>query len=584
LRKERYESKQYKSEQYKAHGLSHTYDGELLFRDAEVVLHPGDRIGLVGPNGVGKSTLLRLLAGAERPQTGQVTRAPHTTVGFFTHQRLDGVAARGGLSLGAYLAEGLGELHAVRDRMSRLETRLAETGGGDGGDGGGGDCGGDDGGAERAADLLAEYGAVQERWTALSGWTADSRIAEIRDRLGIAHLPADTPLGSLSGGEQARVLLGRTLLGRPDVLFLDEPTNHLDADGTVWLGRYLEAFPGAVFVATHDRAFLDAAVSRIVELDGIHEEPQHYPGGYTAYRAEKARRWEALLLDYEAQEKYRRRLEEDIERTKGHALGLESATRDSSQRRYAKKVAKKAKAREQRLQRQMDGVRWIAEPQTRPELVLAFPGAAERRGEAVLTAAGLSLKLGGTVLLDQVDLRVEAGDRVVIGGPNGAGKTTLLRVLTGELAPDAGSAAAHAPVGVLAQSLAAVPARTSVIDFFRSRVPVYIDQAERLLTGYLFGPDDWDRALGELSAGQVRRLLLAALVNSGAEVLVLDEPTNFLDFDALDVVEEALRAYQGTLVVVSHDAYFLDRVLGVAAPGRGPVRRWQVGAGSVAEG
>lgn len=568
---------------YKAHGLAHTYDGELLFRDVEIVLNPGDRIGLVGPNGVGKSTLLRLLAGIERPQAGQVTRDPRTTVAFFTHQRLDGVP----VTLGEYLSEGLGELHAVNRRLRRLEALLAR---------------GDDG--RDAEDLLAEYGAAQERWTALRGWSAENRISQIRDRLDIAHLPADLPVTALSGGEQARVLLGRTLLGDPDVLLLDEPTNHLDAEGIAWLGRYIAAFPGAVLVAAHDRAFLDTAVTAIVELDGIHDEPQHYQGGYTEYRAEKARRWAALLLDYEAQEKYRRRIEEDIERTKGQALGLELSTRDSGQRRYAKKVAKKALSRERRLQQQLAGARWIAEPQTRPELVLAFPGASAQPGAVVVTGRGLSVKLGGSTLLDQVDLQVRSGDRIVVAGPNGAGKTTLLRVLTGELVPDAGEVTVAAPVAVLSQSLADLPAAVSVIDFFRSRVPVYVEQAERMLTGYLFGPQDWQRRLGELSAGQVRRLLIAALVNSGAQVLVLDEPTNYLDFDALDVIEDALRAYQGTVLVVSHDAYFLDRVFddaagrtaaepdgagedaapGSAAPVRSVPRRWRVGEGRVVEG
>ena len=550
---------------YKAHGLAHTYDGELLFSDVEIVLNPGGRIGVVGPNGVGKSTLLRLLAGVERPQCGQVSREAHTRVGFFCHRLLDGdahSATIADVTLGAYLSEGLGELHAVAMRMRELEPLL--------GDG--------------SPELLAEYGAALERWTALRGWTAEPRIAEVRDRLDIAHLPAETPLKRLSGGEQARVLLGRTLLGEPDVLVLDEPTNHLDADGIVWLGRYLAGFSGAVLVASHDRAFLDAAVTSIVELDGIHDGPQHYQGGYTAFREEKARRWAALLVEYEAQEKYRRRLAADIEATKGQALSVESSTRNDRMRRYAKKVAKKAKARERRLEQQMQSMRWIAQPETRPPLVLAFPGvAALDAREPVLSCSGVSVKLGGRLLLDRVDLRVEAGNRIAVGGPNGAGKTTLLRVLTGALAPDDGVVAGSGRVAVLPQTLDDLPSRATVIDFFRSRVAVYVEQAEELLTGYLFGPDDWGRRVGELSAGQLRRLLLAALVNSGAEVLVLDEPTNYLDFDALDVVEEALRAYQGTILLVSHDAYFVARVLEGGGAQRGPARWWAVGEGAVVE-
>jgi ATPase subunit of ABC transporter with duplicated ATPase domains len=405
----------------------------------------------------------------------------------------------------------------------------------------------------------------------------------------------------VSGGEQARLTLARLLLSNPDVLVLDEPTNHLDADGAAWLGEYLTAFPGGVLMVSHDRALLDRAVNHIIELDGIHEEPQYYTGGYTGYRREKAHRWQTLLLDYEAQDKYRRRLEADIERTMGHADYTQQLTTDSTLRRYAKKVAKKAKARERRLERQLASARWIEQPQTRPKLVLAFPEESDPHEpdrtdgarDVTLTARGLSAKRGGRVLFDGLDLDLRRGDRVLISGPNGAGKTTLLRILSGEIEPDTGivelpslvpspqAASSIAPhgVGTLPQthdSLRTGPTgTTTVFEFFRRHVPVYAEEAESMLDGYLFAPDQWGARLRELSAGELRRLLLAVLVNSPTRVLLLDEPTNYLDFDALDVIEEALRAYSGTLVTVTHDRYFADRV--------GFTRYWSVGDGGLEE-
>jgi ATPase subunit of ABC transporter with duplicated ATPase domains len=335
------------------------------------------------------------------------------------------------------------------------------------------------------------------------------------------------------------------------------------------LQEWLRGFGGGVLVVSHDRALLDALVTRVIELDGIHDEPQDYPGGgYTAYRAEKQRRWERLLLDFEAQEKDRRRWEADIERTKEQSLGVEltvlSGWGAPHQRRVARLVARKAKVRERRLRRQMESVRWIAQPRTRPPLTLAFPADEAEPGAVVVKVRGLTVAYGQRRLLDDVDVDVRRGDRILVTGRNGAGKTTLLRAV---------AAAGVEDVAVLPQTSDGLRTDVTVMDFFRQRVPVYMDDAERLLAGHQFGADLWSARTGSLSAGELRRLLLAVLVNSPARVLVLDEPTNFLDFDALDVVEEALRRFRGTLVTVTHDRYFAEAV--------GYTRRWHVVDGAV---
>jgi ATPase subunit of ABC transporter with duplicated ATPase domains len=526
----------------KAVSLSRAHDGDPLFTGFDLVLGDGDRVGVVGPNGAGKTTLLRVLAGELAPGTGSVTHGPGTRVGYVAQQMPD---AHG--TVAAFLTAGLGELAGITATMRDLEARLAG-----------------------GADVLAEYGVAQERWTVLRGWTAEARLAEIRQRLDLTHLPDDLPLAQVSGGEQARLLLARALLDEPDALLLDEPTNHLDAEGAAWLQDWLRDFPGGVLAVSHDRAFLDATVTRIVELDGIHDEAQDYPGGgYTDYRAEKQRRWQRLLLDYEAQEKDRIRWQDDIERTKGQARGVELTVRSGAEaphlRRIAKKVAKKAKVRERRLRRQMDSVRWIAEPRTRPALTLAFQADAAGAGEVVLGLRDLRVAFGRRVLLDGVDVEVRRGDRILITGRNGSGKTTLLNAL----------AAAGDELAVLPQTSDGLRTEVTVMEFFRSRVPVYVDDAETLLRGHQFDPEQWGATLRSLSAGELRRLLLAVLVNSPARVLLLDEPTNFLDFDALDVIEEALRRYRGTLVFVTHDRYFAAAV--------GHTRRWHVADGAVIE-
>jgi len=531
----------------RAISLGATYDGEPLFAGVGLTVTSGDRIGLVGPNGVGKSTLLRLLVGAQAPDRGRVERAPGTRIGYYAQQVPDP-----DVTVGEYLAGAPGELAALDRELAWLTTALDT--------------------AQPA--VLTAYAEVSQRYEQLGGWAYRSRVDAVRTRLGVAALAPEVPLRHVSGGEQARVMLARVLLAEPSVLVLDEPTNHLDADGTGWLAGYLAAFPGAVLVVTHDRAFLDRVVTQVVELDGIHLEAQLYTGNYTAYRQEKQRRWERLLLDHEAQEKARRRLAADIERTREQARGVEETVRGGpgmdKLRRYAKKVARKAKARERRLARQMAATTWLARPETRPGFGLEF--AAPRDGEGpVLTGTDLTVHKR----LSDVDVTVRAGDRILVAGRNGAGKSTLLRVLHGELAPDRGVLRRTAATALLPQVHDGLPAAVGVREFFRSRVPMYPQDAEATLAGYLFDADQWEQPVGTLSAGELRRLLLATMVHGRAPVLLLDEPTNYLDFDALDVVEHALRAFPGTVLMVTHDRYFADAV--------GWTRRWELHDGHVHE-
>jgi len=509
----------------KATDLSLAFHAEPLFDGVTLIVNAGDRVALVGPNGVGKSTLLKILTGQIPPTDGRVELGPRTRLGYFAQQVPDPESTVSG-----FLHSALAETFALESRLHDLESQISA--------------------GEAAA--LDEYGTVFERFEALDGWTARARVGDVRHRLDVAHLADDAKLTQVSGGEQARLMLARVLLAEPDILLLDEPTNHLDADAIDWLGGYLAQFTGGVLVISHDRAFLDRMVNRVVELDGIHDELQEYEGGYTRYKAEKQARWQKLLLDYEAQQKRHDRLAADIEATKSHASATEQATTDSSARRLAAKVAKKAKVRERRLERELQSARWIAEPQTRPTLALAFAKAGRSRREFALQASAVKVTAGDRDLFTVPSLEIRSGDRILITGPNGAGKSSLLREIEARLP--------EAEVGVLPQTHDHLRIETTVIDYFRSRVPVYPEDAEQILTGYLFGEDQWHAPLHTLSAGELRRLLLAIVVNQGARVLLLDEPTNYLDFDSLDVIERALTAFTGTVVAISHDSYFAEEV------------------------
>ena len=521
----------------KCDGLVRAYDALPLFADVSFVLADGDRVGLVGPNGAGKSTLLRVVAGLDRPDEGHVTLGEGDTVGYLAQQ-----TPKPDLTLAGHLHAAAGEVFELHRALQQLEAEL--------------------GGGRATGSALRRYGDVQERYSALDGWGFHSLIDEVRRHLDIAHIDERTPLRSLSGGEQARVMLAGVLLARPTVLLLDEPTNHLDLAGLRWLETYLGAFPGAAMIVSHDRRFLDNTVSRILELDGVSDRLQTYEGGYTAYRAEKVRLWQRLLEEHRAQERYRKRLEADIARTRQQALGVErsaSGLGSDQIKRYAKKVAAKAKARERRLRRQMEAAEWIGDPTKAPSFTLSLDGVSVT-GQRLAALTDVSVRHGSQHVLDGVDLVVRGRDRIAVMGDNGAGKTTLLRLVAGDLAPTSGRAESAEAAGILPQDHHHLPLDRPLLDYYRSQVIGYEDEARAFLGHFLFDQEQMHRPLRTLSPGERSRLLIAVLVSSGAELLLLDEPTNHLDFDSLDVVEEALRQFRGTIVAVSHDRAFVENI------------------------
>jgi ATPase subunit of ABC transporter with duplicated ATPase domains len=355
------------------------------------------------------------------------------------------------------------------------------------------------------------------------------------------------------------------------VLLLDEPTNHLDGDGLRWLETWMQAFDGTAIVVSHDRAFLDAVVGCILELEPGGELTR-YDGGYSAYRTERERRRAKLALAFEAQEKRRRRLEADIATTRRQAQHTErTASRAEAPKlkRYAKKVARKAKAREGRLRRELEGDRAITLPAARPVLRLRLE--AHARGRRRMAA----LRGVRSRALEDVDLTLHRGDRVAVTGPNGAGKTTLLQILGGVLVPAGGTVELAEEARMLPQTPIALPADERVVDWLRAQTGLDEGAARMLLGAFALDTVAVHRPLGKLSPGERARVHMAAMVASGAEMLLLDEPTNHLDPETLETVENALRRFAGTLVVVSHDRAFFDGV--------GVTRRLEVRDGCVIE-
>jgi ATPase subunit of ABC transporter with duplicated ATPase domains len=524
--------------------LAMTYDGAPLFDKISLVLNSGDRAGLVGPNGSGKSSLLKLLARLERPQSGSVQTSPDDRIGYLA-QQVDVPDT----TLGEYLRTALGDIYGLHLQMTALQADMADP--------------------EKFEKACHHYGEISQRFEQLGGWDFETKLETVRHQIGIAHLGEESQLRHLSGGEQSRVLMAGALLAEPTILLLDEPTNHLDASGIKWLADYLQEFKGAVLTVSHDRSFLNNLLMRangdgtrrIYELDGIHDELQVYEGDYDAYRTEKNRRLVQLLADYEQQERDRNRREADILKMSEGAQQREASTRDSAQRRLAAKAAKKAKVRQRRLRREMEKAGWIARPETRPSIDLKMAGKSQA-GQLVLSAQDITLSLPGrdAPVLSGLSLEVHGGERLRVTGENGSGKTTLLRALIGELSPSSGSVEVFTKISYLPQVHHGLPMNKSVLEYFRSQVVMYEEDARSWLHRFLFEQHQLAQPLGKLSAGERTRLLLAIMMLSGADLLILDEPTNNLDFDSLEVVEEALKEFCGTLVLVTHDQYFAEAV------------------------
>ena len=501
-------------------GLTKRFGDRTLLDNVTWQVTDGERVGLAGPNGAGKTTLLKMLAGLDEPDAGLIIRPSGLTVGYLPQDGLE----HAGRPLAEEAALAFAPLLEARAEIDRIEHALADPSLPDG---------------EHEA-LLVKYHDLTEFFRRGEGHSIDLRVTQVLEGLGFSKADFTKPAETFSGGWQMRIALAKLLLGRPTLLLLDEPTNHLDLDARNWLEDYLSSYPHAVILVSHDRFFLDAVVTRIAEISL--RTITDYMGNYSQFLTERDARLERLRKAKQEQDDEIGRMRAFIDRFRYQAT--------------------KAAQVQSRI-KMMDKIVPIEVPPERKRVAFTFPSC-PKSGRTVIELHGVRKAYGDNVVLDNVDLHVERGDRIALVAPNGAGKSTLMRILSGEEPPDRGTRKeGHQLVmQYFAQDEAnrLEPTRT-VYETMEVDSPVgMVPMIRNILGGFLFSGDDIHKKAGVLSGGERTRLAVARMLLRPANTLLLDEPTNHLDLDSKDVLLEALEDFGGTLIFVSHDRYFVDRL------------------------
>ena len=519
-----------------AHNLSKAYGLSPILENITFSINAGERVGLIGPNGCGKSTLMRLLTGQERPDRGSITlNPPNLRIGYLAQGFLPDEEQ----TLGDLLHQTVGDPDELEAELGELALALAST-------------------PEREEIQMA-YDATLEKLN-----RADyGRIQPLLATFQLDQIDPDQSVRSLSGGQKTRRALVLILLDEPQLLLLDEPTNHLDIGMLEWLETWLSHFSGGVLIVSHDRAFLDQTVSRILDLNPHSHTIREYPGNYSSYLQQYLTEQEKHLSTWKDQQYEIRRMKQDIQRTFEQARSVERSTtpRQPNVRRLAKKVANKAKSRQKKLDRYLDSDERVEKPLRSWQMKLDLDEA-PHLGKDVLFLEDLAVGYPGhPPLLQQINQQAQAGERIILTGINGSGKTTLLRTIAGQLEPRAGRVRLGQSVqlGYMAQEQEMLDPDQTPLTTIQQVAPLNQTDARSFLHYFLFTGDDPLRPNAQLSYGERARLALARLVASGCNFLLLDEPTNHLDIPSRTMFEEALGQFEGTILAVVHDRYFIEQ-------------------------
>ncbi|MFX3672976.1 MAG: ribosomal protection-like ABC-F family protein [Paenisporosarcina sp.] len=504
--------------------ISKMLGGNLIFEELSLAIKTGDKLGVVGRNGTGKTTLFTLIAGIETPDQGSIHFKKGTKIGYLAQipSYTEDVTGHDVLLM------AFEELRLMNKEMKRLEEQMAVAQ------------------PFEMDKLLRIYGNIQEDFTNRDGYSMDTDIEKVVQGLQLTSF-VGRPFISLSGGEQTKIMLGQLLLTKPDLLLLDEPTNHLDLFAVEWLEQYLVTYEGTVVIISHDRFFLDQVVTKVADLE--EGELHLYHGNYSSFVIQKEERLMREFQEYEEQQKKIKKMREAIKRLKLWAN--EAVPPNAALHRRARN-----------MERALDRMEKVRKPLVDPKKMNLTFDVAPRSGKEVVIMEQVDKAFGDKVLLSKADFFVYWKDRVAIVGRNGTGKSTILKLLRGELPVDSGVArlGSSVKVGFLSQHFEVAEPKARLIDVFRSEVNVFEGEARHILAKFMFyGPDVFKR-VGDLSGGERMRLRLAQLMHQDINFLMLDEPTNHLDIDSREVLEEALEDFQSTIVAVSHDRYFLNKL------------------------